>query len=85
MSIPGIAEKTAPTIFCYFGEPERFASTCKAQGFAGMFPETDATGLLDRKGTTLPRPDRLFSGATSSSPPITFVATTLTVRGCTTI
>ncbi len=51
MSIPGIAEKTAPTIFCYFGEPERFASTCKAQGFAGMFPETDATGLLDRKGT----------------------------------
>ena len=85
MSIPGIAEKTAPTIFCYFGEPERFASTCKAQGFAGMFPETDATGLLDRKGTHITKAGRLFSGATSSSPPITFVATTLTVRGCTTI
>ena len=51
MSIPGIAEKTAPTIFCYFGEPERFASTRKAQGFVGMFPVTDATGLSDRKGT----------------------------------
>ncbi len=51
MSIPGIAEMTAPTIFSYFGEPERFASICKAQGFAGMFPETDATGLSDRKGT----------------------------------
>ena len=51
MSIPGIAEKTAPTIFCYFGEPERFASTRKAQGFVGMFPETDASGTSDRKGT----------------------------------
>ena len=51
MSIPGIAEKTAPTIFCYFGEPERFATTRKAQGFVGMFPETDASGTSDRKGT----------------------------------
>jgi transposase len=53
MSIPGIAEKTAPTIFSYFGEPERFASTRKAQGFVGLFPETDATGLSDRKGTRI--------------------------------
>lgn len=51
MSIPGIAEMTAPTIFSYFGEPERFATTRKAQGFVGLFPETDATGLSDRKGT----------------------------------
>ena len=51
ISIPGIAEKTAPTIFSYFGEPERFASTRKAQGFVGLFPETDASGVSDRKGT----------------------------------
>lgn len=53
MSLPGIAEMTAPTIFSYFGEPERFASTRKAQGFVGLFPETDATGLSDRKGTLI--------------------------------
>ena len=51
MSLPGIAEMTAPTIFSFFGEPERFATTRKAQGFVGLFPETDATGLSDRKGT----------------------------------
>ncbi len=51
MSIPGIAEMTAPTIFSYFGEPERFATTRKAQGFVGLFPETEATGLSDRKAT----------------------------------
>ncbi len=53
MSIPGIAEKTAPTIFSYFGEPERFASTRKAQGFVGLFPETDSSGISDRKGTRI--------------------------------
>ncbi len=52
-SIPGIAEKTAPTIFSYFGEPERFPSTCKAQGFVGLYPETDASGNKDRKGTSI--------------------------------
>lgn len=52
-SIPGIAEKTAPTIFSYFGEPERFPSTRKAQGFVGLFPETDASGTKDRKGTSI--------------------------------
>lgn len=53
MSIPGIGEATAPTFFCYFGDPGRFASTRKAQGFVGLFPETDATGLSDRKGTRI--------------------------------
>jgi transposase len=51
MTIPGIAAITAPTIFSYFGEPERFPTARKAQGFVGLFPETDATGLSDRKGT----------------------------------
>ena len=37
------------------------------------------------KEPTSPKPDRLFSGATSSSRPITFVATTLTVPSSTTI
>lgn len=53
MSIPGIAEMTAPTLFSYFGEPERFASTRKAQGFVGLFPETDASGVSERKGTLI--------------------------------
>jgi hypothetical protein len=52
-SIPGIAEKTAPTIFSYFGEPERFPTTRKGQGFVGFFPETDASGNKDRKGTSI--------------------------------
>jgi transposase len=52
-SIPGIAEKTAPTIFSYFGQPERFATSCKAQGFVGLFPETDSSGTKDRKGTRI--------------------------------
>jgi transposase len=52
-SIPGIAEKTAPTIFSYFGEPERFPTTNQAQGFVGLFPETDASGNKDRKGTPI--------------------------------
>jgi transposase len=52
-TIPGIAEKTAPTIFSYFGEPERFPTTRKAQGFVGFFPETDASGDKDRKGTPI--------------------------------
>jgi transposase len=52
-SIPGIAEKTAPTIFSYFGEPERFPNTRKAQGFVGFYPETDASGDKDRKGTPM--------------------------------
>lgn len=51
MTIPGIAAITAPTLFSYFGEPKRFPTSRKAQGFVGLFPETDATGLSDRKGT----------------------------------
>lgn len=52
-SLPGIAEKTAPTIHSYFGEPDRFATGKKAQGFVGLFPETDASGDKDRKGTSI--------------------------------
>lgn len=52
-SIPGIAEKTAPAIFSYFGQPERFPTSCKAQGFVGLFPETDSSGTKDRKGTRI--------------------------------
>ena len=52
-TIPGIARLTAPTLFSYFGEPERFPSSRKAQGFVGLFPETDATGLSDRKATRI--------------------------------
>jgi hypothetical protein len=52
-SLPGIAEKTGPTIHSYFGEPERFATGKKAQGFVGLFPETDASGDKDRKGTSI--------------------------------
>ena len=52
-SIPGIGDKTAPTLFSYFGEPARFPSTRRAQGFVGLFPETDATGGTDRKGTRI--------------------------------
>ncbi|MGH9337322.1 MAG: IS110 family transposase, partial [Vicinamibacteria bacterium] len=52
-SIVGIGECTAPTILSYFGEPERFSTSKKAQGFVGLFPETDASGLSDRKGAAL--------------------------------
>jgi transposase len=52
-SVPGVGERTAPTFFTYFGEPERFPSTRKAQGFVGFYPETDASGSNDRKGTAL--------------------------------
>jgi transposase len=53
LSIPGIGANTAPTILAYLGEVERFATNRKAQGFVGLYPETDATGLSDRKGTSL--------------------------------
>ena len=53
LSIPGIGANTAPTILAYMGEVERFATNRKAQGFVGLYPETDATGLSDRKGTSL--------------------------------
>jgi len=52
-SIVGIGEATAPTILSYFGEAERFATSSKAQGFVGLYPETDASGTSDRKGTAL--------------------------------
>jgi transposase len=52
-SIVGIGEGTAPTILSYFGEPERFPTSSKAQGFVGLYPETDASGTSDRKGTAL--------------------------------
>jgi transposase len=52
-SVPGVGERTAPTFFSYYGEPERFPSTRKAQGFVGFYPETDATGSSDRKGTAM--------------------------------
>lgn len=52
-SLPGFAEMIAPDILCYFGEHERFATSRKAQGFVGMFPASDATGLADRKGTPI--------------------------------
>lgn len=52
-SIVGIGEATAPTILSYFGEPERFPTSKKAQGFVGLYPETDASGDSDRKGTAL--------------------------------
>ena len=52
-SIVGIGEITAPMILSYFGEPECFATTRKAQGFVGLYPETDASGQSDRKGTAL--------------------------------
>lgn len=51
-SIPGIGRVTAATMLTYFGEPHRFASLRKAQGFAGLYPVVDASGLLDRKATT---------------------------------
>ncbi len=53
MSIVGIGESTAPTILSYFGEPERFPTSSKAQGFVGLYPETHASGTSDRKGTAL--------------------------------
>jgi transposase len=53
VSIPGIGANTAPTILAYLGEVERFATNRKAQGFVGLYPETDASGLSDRKGTSL--------------------------------
>ncbi len=52
-SIPGIGANTAPTILAYLGEVERFATNRKAQGFVGLYPVTDASGLSDRKGTSL--------------------------------
>jgi hypothetical protein len=52
-SIPGIAEKTGPTILAYFGEADRFATVKKAQGFVGLFPATDSSGDMDRKGTSI--------------------------------
>lgn len=52
-SVVGIGEATAPTILSYFGEPERFPTSKKAQGFVGLYPETDASGTSDRKGTAL--------------------------------
>jgi transposase len=52
-SIPGIAKKTGPTLCSYFGQPERFPTTRKAQGYVGLFPETDASANRDRKGTRI--------------------------------
>ncbi|MGH9332857.1 MAG: transposase, partial [Vicinamibacteria bacterium] len=53
MSIPGVGENTAPSLLSSFGESERFETSRKAQGFVGLFPESDASGDSDRKGTSL--------------------------------
>jgi len=53
LSIPGVGENTAPTILSYFGEAERFETSRKAQGFVGLFPESDSSGESERKGTAL--------------------------------
>jgi transposase len=53
LSIPGIGANTAPTVLAYLGEVDRFATSRKAQGFVGLYPATDASGLSDRKGTLL--------------------------------
>jgi transposase len=52
-SIPGVGDRTAPTFYSYFGEPERFPTTRNAQGFVGFYPATDSSGQTDRKGTAL--------------------------------
>jgi len=52
-SIPGVGDRTAPTYCSYFGEPERFPTTRKAQGFVGFYPATDSSGQTERKGTAL--------------------------------
>ena len=53
VSMVGVGEATAPTILSYFGEPERFPTSRKAQGFVGLFPETDSSGTSHRKATAL--------------------------------
>ena len=57
ISIPGVGENTAPALLSYFGESERFETSRKAQGFVGLFPESDASGDSDRKGTALTKRD----------------------------
>lgn len=52
-SVPGVGDRTAPSFFSYFGEPQRFPTTRKAQGFVGFYPATDSSGQKDRKGTAL--------------------------------
>ena len=52
-TVPGVGDRTAPSFFSYFGEPERFPTTRKAQGFVGLYPATDSSGQKDRKGTAL--------------------------------
>ena len=87
MSIPGIADEDRPevpssaTSVNLSALPQRARRRDLQECFRKQMPPV--SWIV--KEPTLPRPDRLFSGATSSSPPITFVATTLTVRGCTTI
>lgn len=53
LTIPGIGNKIAPTVLAYLGEGQRFPTSGHAQGFVGLFPETDASGSSDRKGTAL--------------------------------
>jgi transposase len=53
LSIPGIGANTAPTALAYLGQVQRFATSRKAQGFVGLFPETDSSGTSERKGTSL--------------------------------
>ena len=53
LTIPGIGMKIAPTVLAYLGEAQRFPTSRHAQGFVGLFPETDASGSSDRKGTAL--------------------------------
>ena len=44
---------TAPTLFSYFGDPKRFPTTRKGQGYVGFYPATDSSGQVERKGTAL--------------------------------
>ena len=52
-TVPGVGDRTAPSFFSYFGEPQRFPTTRKAQGFVGFYPATDSSGQKDRKATAL--------------------------------
>jgi len=52
-SMPGVGNLTAPTLFSYFGDPKRFPTTRKGQGYVGFYPATDSSGQVERKGTAL--------------------------------
>ncbi len=53
LSIPGLGDVTAPRVYSYFGEPEKFPTSRKAQGFVGFYPEVKESGASRRKGLAL--------------------------------